>query len=45
MIEIELTINELKELYNKEKSIRKKVFLESAISALKSYDKLLREEE
>ena len=44
MIEIEVTINELKELYKKEKSIRKRVFLESAISALQNYEKISWEE-
>ncbi|MCR4335168.1 MAG: hypothetical protein NUV57_01375 [archaeon] len=40
MLELELVINQLERLYEKEKGIRKKINLETAISALKEYERL-----
>ncbi|MCX8158368.1 MAG: hypothetical protein N3D73_01745 [Candidatus Diapherotrites archaeon] len=44
MIEIDFVIRDLEILYSKEKSIKKRIFLEQAIEALKKYDKLKKEE-
>jgi len=43
MLELELVINQLEKQYEKEKSIRKKITLENAISALKEYERLVQE--
>ena len=39
MIELELMINDLQKMYNKEKSLRKRILLENAITNLKGYEK------
>ncbi len=41
MIELALVLQELEKLYAKEKSLRKKNFLEGAITNIKEYEKLL----
>ncbi len=40
MLEIELTINQLQRAYEKEKSILKRIHLETAIKSLKEFEKL-----
>jgi hypothetical protein len=40
MIEIEVAIHELEELRKKEKGLRKRIYLEDAISALRNYEEL-----
>jgi len=40
MIELELLVNEIEKLYNKEKSLRKKIHLETALKALRDFEKL-----
>ena len=39
MIELELVVRELERLYEKEKSLRRKVMLETAIKSVKDYSK------
>lgn len=39
MIEFEHIVDHLEKLYSKEKSLRNKFFLESALNSLKEYDK------
>ena len=39
LIEIELMLNDLQKMYNKEKSLRKRILLENAITNLKDYER------
>jgi len=41
MIVFEEILRDLERLYEKEKSLRKRVYLEKAINALKDYEKLI----
>ncbi|MBU1940097.1 hypothetical protein KKH30_05015 [Candidatus Micrarchaeota archaeon] len=38
MIEIEVLMNDLSKLHSKEKGMRKRIYLEQALSALKQYE-------
>lgn len=40
MIEFELVLKEVEKLYEKEKSLRRKIYLESALKSLREYSKL-----
>ncbi|HLC80012.1 MAG TPA: hypothetical protein VJG83_06365 [archaeon] len=40
MIEFELVVKEVEKLYDKEKSIRRKIYLETALKSLREYSKI-----
>ena len=45
MIEFEHIVSHLEKLYSKEKSLRNKFFLESALNSLKEYAKVTNQDE